>query len=322
MKRSGLPLIALNGGSSSVTVSAPMSGTTHPYSGSAIFQVLRDLGLIDPATIVPFYTRVRDRDDISAFRCARSGVIFLSSTDHMNLRHYVDKAGTTDTVSGTDILHPAILADDERRAGQIQGLVRGKRWLDVGTGPAGILDVLGGVASRCAAVEPNAVLRSSATARGHDVHASVEDLTDGDYDLVTLFHVLEHLLDPVGTLSNIRQRLAPGGRVWLEVPHARDALMMTFTCEAFTRFTLWSEHLVLHTRESIEGVLRAAGYADIAVSGYQRYPLSNHLHWLATGRPGGHDAWPLLNDAALMQAYSSMLGRLDQTDSLIAVASI
>ena len=39
------------------------------------------------------------------------------------------------------------------------------------------------------------------------------------FDVVTLFHVLEHLVDPDSTLTEVRRLLTPNGRLLLEVPN-------------------------------------------------------------------------------------------------------
>ena len=46
--------------------------------------------------------------------------------------------------------------------------------------------------------------------------------------------------------------------------------------------------MVLHTRETLRKTLEYVGLQDIQIEGVQRYPLSNHLNWLANGKPGGH----------------------------------
>ncbi len=42
----------------------------------------------------------------------------------------------------------------------------------------------------------------------------------GQFQLVTLIHSLEHVVDPVGTLTELRAAVEPGGLVFIEVPHA------------------------------------------------------------------------------------------------------
>ena len=76
------------------------------------------------------------------------------------------------------------------------------------------------------------------------------------------------------------------GTLVVEVPHARDFLITQLQCESFTNFSLWSQHLVLHTRDSLQKLLSAAGFVDIHIIGVQRYGLANHLTWLSEGKPG------------------------------------
>jgi SAM-dependent methyltransferase len=152
------------------------------------------------------------------------------------------------------------------------------------------------------------------------VYADIADTDNDHFDVVTLFHVFEHLQDPLDTLKTIRQKLVKGGRVIIEVPHANDFLISFLNLEAFKKFTFWSEHLILHTRNSLATFLRSAGFTDIQVIGYQRYPLANHLFWLAHGKPGGHKTWSCLVNAEIDIAYGNLLAQLDMTDTLIAVA--
>lgn len=93
--------------------------------------------------------------------------------------------------------------------------------------------------------------------------------------------------------------------------------------ESFKAFTLWSEHLVLHTRQSLAYVLEKAGWQVQYITAAQRYPVWNHLQWCLHNKPTGFNA--ASNDAssmALHQAYEHYLAQRDQTDTLIAVAKL
>ena len=270
----------------------------------------------------PYHPRVRDRDDVAVLRCEKSGVVFLSRSDHMGLAHYAGKAGFSTWGSAPDRERAALAGreDDERRAARFRHAIRGRRWLDVGTGAGGILDLLVPLASETRAVEPQPAAREALRACGYVVHPTLDEAQDGHAEVVTLFHVLEHLVEPVAALGTIRAKMAPGGELVVEVPHANDFLLSFLESEEFKAFTLWSEHLVLHTRRSLAAFLERAGFRDVAVTGCQRYPLANHLHWLARKRPGGHLAWKQLRTPELDAAYARMLDDLDMTDTLVATA--
>jgi len=287
-----------------------------------IKSLLCELDISDARSIVPYYPKVRDRDDVSVLKCKRSGVILLSSTDHMDTTHYEIKKGFK--YWDAQDRKTAILIgqeDDRRRFEQFRNIVVNKKWVDVGTGAGGILDLLSPIASETAAVEPQEDTRRNLIELGFKVYPSVDEISSRDIEVATLFHVFEHLTDPIGTLEALRKKMSPGAKIVIEVPHAKDFLISFLDLEAFKSFTFWSEHLILHTRESLRIFIEKAGFSDISIMGYQRYPLANHLHWLAKGKPGGHIAWNHLRTSTLDTAYGDMLAQMDNTDTLIAVAT-
>lgn len=287
-----------------------------------ILALLCDLGVCDEHSIDHYYPRVRDRDDVSVIRCRKSGVIFLSRSDHMDVSHYENKEGFRYWGSALDRKQAALsgLEDNQRRVRHLQDIVCNKRWLDVGTGPGGILDLLGPIASETQAVEPQTADREELLKCGYKVYASLEEAPDDYFDVVTFHHVFEHFTEPLEALRTISRKMTEGGKIFIEVPHANDFLISFLDLEEFKAFTFWSEHLILHTRQSLTILLSEAGFKNVSVLGYQRYPLANHLYWLAKRKPGGHQVWSHLRTPELDSAYSQMLASLDKTDTLIAIA--
>lgn len=287
---------------------------------NSLIENLDAMGILSAARLQPFYPRVRDRDDIAVLRDPVSDVLVLSRSDHMSMAYYEAKPETPGhAVHGNLVVAPS-LEDDMRRAQEFGPLLRNKRWLDFGCGLGGVLDALKGQTTWAAGLEPARERAAIASGKGHAIVGSLDEVKPQSLDVVTLFHVLEHLTEPLETLRQIRARLAKGGRVLVEVPHARDVLFTLYDCEPFKKFTFWSEHLVLHTRQSLKLLLEHAGFESIEISGRQRYPLSNHLYWLSQGKPGGHEAWAFLNSPNLLAEYEATLARIDRTDTLIAMA--
>lgn len=290
-------------------------------SQNPIRATLTELGLISVGEIEELHSRVRDRHDVRVLRCRRTGVIFLSDPAVITESHY--SASADFQYWGADDRERAVAAttaDDSRRRTQFMELIAGRRWLDVGTGAGGALDQFRGVAAAMEAVEPQRAAREALQDLGYTVYQSVEEAPSDSFDVVTAFHVVEHLTTPVETLQGMRRCLKSSGQLVVEVPHARDFLITYLDVPAFKDFTFWSEHLILHTRESLRGLLAAAGFREIEVRGFQRYPLENHLHWLARGKPGGHELWADLGTPELARAYADMLEARDMTDTLIAMA--
>jgi len=279
------------------------------------------LGICEESSIESYYPQVRDSDDISVLKCKKSGVIFLSRSDHMDVSHYEKKEGfryweVEDRRHAVNVGHE----DKLRRKKLLQHIVANKKWMDIGTGSGGILDELAPLASQTYAVEPQIIARESLKQLGYNVYKSIENVAEEDIEVVTLFHVFEHFTNPLGDLKLIFQKMDSQGKIVIEVPHAKDFLISFLENESFKKFTFWSEHLILHTRQSLTVFLEKSGFEDIVVTGYQRYPLANHLHWLSKNQPKGHQTWNFLRTIELDSAYSQMLSQLDKNDTIIATA--
>ena len=299
-----------------------------PVISHALIRLLCDLGVSSDSSFEPYHPRVRDRGDVRAMRCSQSGVIVLDRIDHIDISHYDarDEHATTIMLPGAETAIEVTLPplrpndDDRRRAARHGNAVAERDWVDVGTGAGGILPLLAPMARSTVVVEPSGGCREALGKQGYSCFVRIGELAPSSFDTATAFHVVEHFIDPLADLQAMRRCLRPGGTLIVEVPHARDFLLEELDSLAFRDFTLWSEHLLLHTRESLERLLRAAGFKDIVVTGVQRYPLANHLHWLARARPGGHQHWRWLDSPELAAAYESALARNDRTDTLIAHA--
>ncbi len=271
---------------------------------------------------MPYFPRVRDRDDIGVLRCNRSGVIFIECSGHLSHDYYRSRDGASYWGAGSreEGLKKTI-EDDQRRFEQFGALARGKSYLDVGCGLGGCLDLFRKETPHVYGIEPQAEMRQLLNALGHEVYSEIDQLNGKKFQVISLFHVFEHLAEPLSELVRIRDTLTTDGKIIIEVPHARDVLLSTFNLESFKRFTLWSEHLILHTRSSLEQFLVRAGFSEIFITGFQRYPLANHLHWLNAGEPGGQLILSHLRSPDLERAYAEHLNKIDQTDTLIAIAS-
>ena len=132
---------------------------------------------------------------------------------------------------------------------------------------------------------------------------------EGPYDLLTAFHVIEHLLDPRAILKELAELSSKQGRIVIEVPSSDDALLTLYDCDAFQKYTYWSQHLFLFNQDTLR---------VLAIQQFQRYPLSNHLHWLSTDQAGGHQKWSFLDNVQLNAAYAASLAAIGKCDTLIA----
>jgi 2-polyprenyl-3-methyl-5-hydroxy-6-metoxy-1,4-benzoquinol methylase len=198
-----------------------------------------------------------------------------------------------------------------------------KTLLDFGCGAGGFLDRAKQLATEVSGIELEKALLTSFNERELNVFSSLQlAQEDGQkWDVITAFHVVEHLSDPRKTLSDLSILLKKEGQIIIEVPSANDALLTLYNNQPFQNFTYWSQHLYLFNSQTLSDLIKQAGLKLNWFKHIQRYPLSNHLYWLANGKPGGHQNWSFLNDNLLNQAYERQLASIGKTDTLIAGVS-
>lgn len=140
----------------------------------------------------------------------------------------------------------------------------------------------------------------------------------GKVDVITMWHVLEHLENPIALLHRLKKLLVPNGVIYIEVPNAEDALLSLYQSNAFADFTYWECHLFLYSNETLKNLIEKAGLKIAFQTQIQRYSLANHLYWLANGLPGGHIQWNMMNSHSLNEEYEKLLVGLGKADTLIA----
>lgn len=135
------------------------------------------------------------------------------------------------------------------------------RLLDVGSGAGTVLELARERGWTVTGVEVAPEALAYSRARGLDVRTGPA-LPDESFDAVTLFHVLEHVPDPVATLATVRDRLAPGGLLISQVPNAGGLQARLFK----DRWYGWDapRHLHHFTPTSLLRAVEAAGLELVA----------------------------------------------------------
>lgn len=109
----------------------------------------------------------------------------------------------------------------------------------------------------------------------------------GSFDLITMWHVLEHVPNPIDFLRLACQLVKPKtGLVCVEVPNANDELIKL--SPAFKDRSYMIEHISYFSPDSLEKVARKANpEAQIQTYSYQRYGIFNYFHWIHFNKPQG-----------------------------------
>lgn len=183
--------------------------------------------------------------------------------------------------------------------------ITGGRLLDIGAGSGEFVAICNRSGFHAEGAEPNVGYSEYArTQYGANVHTRELAELNGDYDLITMFHVLEHLPSPREIFGQLHGLLKPGGKLLIEVPWGASPSISPsnryfkahlYYFEAETLASCASSHfevissnqdgnlLILFRRrdEIIPPAMPCPAYADRA-----RLSVSRHGWWsyLITGR--------------------------------------
>ena len=210
--------------------------------------------------------RARWRQRVRTVLCRRCGLVYASPRPDRDLlarfyrehiyTQYVDESGrfrerllTASRLQARETFDFFVNRARQRLAGA--------RLLEVGCGLGDFLVLAREAGARVLGVELEGPYADFAE-KEHGLSITrgrVEDLdTEARFDVIALFHVVEHLEDPVGVLAALRPRLAAGGRLFIEVPDFMGPWRIPFT--EFLRL----EHLYNFSPETLRLVLARAGF--------------------------------------------------------------
>lgn len=167
-------------------------------------------------------------------------------------------------------------------AWKVAGLAGRKKgsYLEIGSATGFLPRLLKNRGWRVQAVEPTPLAEFSARAgvptfRGFFDASAVKGRT---FDLAAMFHVFEHIKDPVSFLRSLRPTLKRGGALWLEVPDLGTPRLVDMS----------HPHIFFYTANTLRAVLARAGYRVLRLESYHsRNSAYRVLHaFAAPGRPG------------------------------------
>lgn len=111
--------------------------------------------------------------------------------------------------------------------------------------------------------------------------------SNGMYDIVCAFQVMEHVESPIDFLKGLRKVTKLGGYIFIEVPNISDPLLSVWNVKPYDKFYFHEAHLHYFSINSLRQVASSAGFSseNIEIFSTQDYNLLNHLHWIMNNSP-------------------------------------
>ncbi len=273
--------------------------------------------------------RVRDSNKHKIVKCQKCQLLQLFPTPSIKEdKEFYDEDRQSKNIGEPQdlkVIRKKSLADTKRRTELIsKEVLKGKKVLDIGSGYGFFLkemenlryDVTGIEISK----EKRLISAKITDAKVLDVNLYHNEAGLSKFDCITLFHVLEHLYDPILFLKIIKKHLNKNGKLIIEVPNVDDLLL---TVSKNYRDFYWQRaHLSYFNATTLKKVVQKAGFSIIRSLYTHRYSIDNFMNWFILGKPQierpvfqtkGSYKW-------LEDYYKEYLCQKGQSDTLISIA--
>lgn len=216
-----------------------------------------------------FITRtLRDTQSNSVYQCKKCGLYQLQpipSDDEIfsfyhSLRHSIPKTEKGE-LRWKELVS---LNDTKRRAYFVSQLKERGYLLDYGFGYGFFLKEMVERGYLVTGVELSQIRINSAKDKLPNIplHNSLENIQDNSQDIITLFHVLEHVTNPVGLLKRLAKKLKKEGLIIVEVPNVEDRLMQWN--KPYYDFYWKKAHLSYFSSNTLKKCLEQAGLSTLS----------------------------------------------------------
>lgn len=154
--------------------------------------------------------------------------------------------------------------------------IRSGRLLDIGCGHGFFLQMAREKGWKGSGIDISESAVSYAKSKGMDVSSTTlfkKAYDDEEFDAVTMFYVLEHLLEPVKYLQEVHRILKPKGLLLVRVPHTTPIAKILNILRIPNRLYTADYHLSDFSPQTIRQVLRKTGFKNVRiVIGGATYP--------------------------------------------------
>jgi 2-polyprenyl-3-methyl-5-hydroxy-6-metoxy-1,4-benzoquinol methylase len=191
--------------------------------------------------------------------------------------------------------------------------------LEIGSGSGAFLSLANSQLKRVVGIELDKKSQVYMKQKGLEVYEDLKSVENQKFDIIVMFHVLEHILQPAEFLDQIKEKLSSNGKIVIEVPNIDDALCSLYDIEEFKDFYFCIAHVSYFSNNTLAKCLKQAGMSS-QISYVQRYDLTNHLNWILNRAPGGLPQKQNIFSPLTQETYSEDLSAKGYSDTLWAIA--
>jgi SAM-dependent methyltransferase len=223
-------------------------------------------------------------------KCSQCGLVFLNPRpDAYEIEHYYPREF---------FYNPNTQKETElwlKKCIEVVGRIKkGKRILDIGCGTGKLIYEMQSRGWEVFGVDTSAIASSYTKEKLGIKNIYNQDLLDVNlpehyFDIITLWHVIEHLSDPLGTLKRINLLLKEDGVLIIDCPNFNSLARIIFREKWFPLFL--PRHFYQFTPQILKRMLEIGGFMIEEIN-YMIFPTANmallkvsFIQWLGLDRP-------------------------------------
>lgn len=296
-----------------------------------IFHMTKSCCLCKHTKLEVFSTTVRDSSNHKVVKCLNCNHIQLfpfPKTISDKVYYNTDKPTKNIKLSfSIKNIEKRSLIDIDRRINLIKKFVpKNGSILEIGSGHGFLLKKLQNLKFSVSGIEVSEERREISKKVAPNVQVYDMDVNGnlpklGKFDLIVMFHVLEHLVNPISFLEKAKKLLSKNGKIISEVPNIDDFQLNN---NDFYRNWYWQRaHLHYFSPKILKNVFSKSGLTNVKIIAVQRYGLENMFHWILLKKPQIKN--PIFesskNYSWLENNFKTHLSKNLTSDTIIAIGS-
>lgn len=273
--------------------------------------------------------KVRDSAHHRVVKCDHCGLMQLSpmpsDTDNKNFYDHNLQTKNINAPSNLKTIKQKSVNDTKRRADMVSKYLRKSNTiLDVGSGYGFFLQEMIDRGYDATGIELSKEIRKASAkitkAKVLNLNLIKNHKNLSRFDCITLFHVLEHVNNPILFLKSLKEHLRnSNSKLIIEVPNSNDLLLNT--CQKYRNFYWQRAHLFYFNTKTLKKIVQKSGFSVINTLYIQRYGIKNLINWLTLGRPQIEKPIFQIDNTYkwLEEYYKNYLSNIGRSDTLILV---
>lgn len=273
-----------------------------------------------------FHDKVWSIENGKVYKCDECELLFINpmmseeeeNKFYKNYNQHVKDRGMT-VENSIEEFHEKSKPIAKERLSIVKKFFDNKKVLEVGSSTGAFLSLLDNCNKNACELTPDNLEYSAQFINGK-TYNKLENVDDTNFDIICMFHVFEHIRNPIEFLDRCKSLLSSDGCIIVEVPCSSDPLLTLYNCNEFKDFVFQPMHPMVYNEKSLDYIFQKADLKREEVIYHQRYGLDNHLSWFKNKKPGGDNSLTELFSSN--EEYKLKLKSIQKTDTIFYIARL